>query len=174
MEKELKIPEGFQVEVEGQKIIVSYNGKKIEKQLNFPSDIMVKVENGRFLVSSTSQRKNVQAIMGTIIAHTRNMIKGLKDGYTYRLKIVYTHFPISVKVEGDKVIINNFLGEKTQRTAKILGGTKVQINGQDIIVSGDNKELVGQTAANIETATRISKKDRRVFQDGIYIVKNRD
>ncbi len=109
-------------------------------------------------------------MLGTIIAHTRNMIKGLKEGYSYKLKVVYTHFPISVKVEGDKVVITNFLGEKTPRVAKILGDTKVQVNGQEIIVSGSDKELVGQTAANIETATKISKKDRRVFQDGIYIV----
>ena len=173
MERELKIPEGFQVQVDGKKIIVSHNGNSMEKQLKFSSDIKIRVEEGKLIASSDSGRKKVKAMLGTIIAHTRNMIKGLKDGYTYRLKIIYTHFPISVKVEGDKVIISNFLGEKTLRTARILGDTKVQINGQDIIVSGSNKELVGQTAANIETATRISKKDRRVFQDGIYIVKSR-
>lgn len=170
MQKELNIPEGFQVVVEGKKIIVSFNGKKLEKELKFTYDINIKVENGKLIASSSSDRRKVKAMLGTIIAHARNMIKGLRDGYTYRLKVVYTHFPISIKVEGDKVIITNFLGEKTPRIAKILGDTKVQVNGQDIIVSGSDKELVAQTAANIETATKISKKDRRVFQDGIYIV----
>ncbi|MBU5688421.1 MAG: 50S ribosomal protein L6 [Candidatus Aenigmarchaeota archaeon] len=174
MERELKIPEGFEVLIENKKIIVRHNGKSLEKQLNYPSNIQVRVENGKLIASSDSDRRKIKAMLGTIIAHTRNLIKGLKDGYTYKLKVVYTHFPISVKVEGDEVVISNFLGEKTLRRAKILGDTKVQINGQEITVSGINKELVGQTAANIENATRISKKDRRVFQDGIYIVKSRD
>jgi large subunit ribosomal protein L6 len=170
MQKELNIPDGFQVAVEGKNIIVSFNGKKLEKELKFTHDISIKVEDGKLIVSSSSDKRKVKAMLGTIIAHARNMIKGLKDGYTYKLKVVYTHFPISVKVEGDKVIITNFLGEKTHRVAKILGDTRVQVNGQEIIVSGNDKELVAQTAANIEMATKISKKDRRVFQDGIYIV----
>lgn len=174
MERELKIPEGFQIQIDGKKIIVNYNGKSLEKELKFSSDIKLRVEGDKFIASSESDRKKIKAMLGTIVAHTRNMIRGLKDGYTYKLKVVYTHFPISVKVEGDKVVISNFLGEKTLRTASILGDTKVQINGQEITVSGNNKELVGQTAANIENATRISKKDRRVFQDGIYIVKSRE
>ncbi|MEM5777224.1 MAG: 50S ribosomal protein L6 [Candidatus Aenigmatarchaeota archaeon] len=174
MERELKIPEGFEVSIENKKIIVKHNGKSLEKQLNYSSDIQLRVENGKLIANSDSDRRKIKAMLGTIIAHTRNLIKGLKEGYTYKLKVVYTHFPISVKVEGDEVVISNFLGEKTLRRAKILGDTKVQINGQEITVFGINKELVGQTAANIENATRISKKDRRVFQDGIYIVKSRD
>ncbi|MFH8092540.1 MAG: 50S ribosomal protein L6 [Candidatus Aenigmatarchaeota archaeon] len=172
MEKEFKIPEGFDVKIDGKVLRVEYNGKFLEKKLNYPSTIKVKVENGKLIVSSEVERRKIKAMIGTIIAHARNMIKGLKEGYVYKLKVVYTHFPINVKVEKDEVIISNFLGERTLRKAKILGDTKVEINGQEIIVSGSDKELVGQTAANIENATRVSKKDRRVFQDGIYIVSS--
>ena len=47
----------------------------------------------------------------------------------------------------------------------------MKVKGQEIIVEGIDKEATGQTAANIEQATRITKWDRRVFQDGIYIVE---
>jgi len=99
------------------------------------------------------------------------MITGVTRGYRYRLKIVFSHFPVSVKVEGDKVIIENFLGEKAPRIAKIVGDVKVRVEKDDVIVEGIDIEAVGQTAANIELATKISDFDRRVFVDGIYIYK---
>ncbi|MBU5689933.1 MAG: 50S ribosomal protein L6 [Candidatus Aenigmatarchaeota archaeon] len=174
MEKELKIPEGFKVEIDGKKVTVSYNGKSLEKELKMSSEIKMSIEGDTFKVYTDSERKKSKAMLGTVISHVKNMIKGLKDGYTYRMKIIYTHFPMNVKVEGNKVIITNFLGERTTRTARIIGDTKVQIAGQDITLTGINKEHVSQSAANIENATRISKKDRRIFQDGIYIVQSRE
>jgi large subunit ribosomal protein L6 len=98
------------------------------------------------------------------------MIKGVVEGFECKLKIVYAHFPIQVKVEGDKVLIINFLGEKKPRKAQIVGKeTKVKVTSDEIIITGIDKEAVGQTAANIEQATRIKGYDPRVFQDGIYI-----
>ena len=50
------------------------------------------------------------------------------------------------------------------------GEVKVEVqNKVDVIVSGADIEKVGQTAANIERSCKIRKRDRRVFQDGIYI-----
>jgi large subunit ribosomal protein L6 len=98
------------------------------------------------------------------------MIVGLTDGFTYNMKIVYAHFPMTVKAAGDKVTIENFLGERHPRTAKIVGDAKVQIKGEDVTVSGINKEDVGQTMANLEQATKIKGRDPRVFQDGIYLI----
>ena len=113
-------------------------------------------------------------MIGTICAHINNMMKGVSKGFTYKLKIVYAHFPISVKVEGDKILIENFLGERAPRVAKIVGNTKVFVKGDDVIVQGINIEEVGQTAANIEQATRIKNKDPRKFLDGIYIYEKHE
>jgi len=66
-------------------------------------------------------------------------------------------------------LIENFTGEKNPRRAKIIGDVKVKIQSEDIIVQGINLEEVSQTAANIEQATKVKKKDPRVFLDGIYI-----
>lgn len=173
MEKKVKIPEGVEVKVEGMKVLVK--GPKGELERNFFSPlysgyISLEVKENEFIVKSENERRKIKAMLGTIAAHVRNMIKGVTQGYRYKLKAVYVHFPMSVEVKCDKVIIKNFLGEKTPRIAKIVGNVSVKIQGQEIIVEGIDKEEVGQTAANLEQATRVTHLDRRIFQDGIYLV----
>ncbi|UCH70303.1 MAG: 50S ribosomal protein L6, partial [Candidatus Bathyarchaeota archaeon] len=52
---------------------------------------------------------------------------------------------------------------------KIMGDSKIVVKGEDVIIQGINIEDVGQTAANIESATKVKNKDPRVFLDGIYV-----
>ncbi len=173
MEKKIEIPEGVEVKVEGFKIAVK--GPKGELERDFTSPLFrdyieIKVEEGNVVVRSSVDRRKIKAMTGTITAHIRNMIKGVTQGYVYKLKAVYVHFPMTVEVKGDEVIIKNFLGEKTPRKAKIVGNVSVKVQGQEIIVEGVDKDAVGQTAANIEQAVRVTQLDRRIFQDGIYLV----
>ena len=102
------------------------------------------------------------------------MIRGIDSGFTYKLKAVYSHFPMTLKVDGNTMTITNLFGEKVPRKAPLPwspSDVKVTVeNKTDVIVSGSDREKVGQTAANIERACKIKKRDRRVFQDGIYIV----
>ncbi|MEM5853286.1 MAG: 50S ribosomal protein L6 [Candidatus Aenigmatarchaeota archaeon] len=167
---EIKIPEDVKVEVDGKKVKVS--GEKGELERSFEEKgISIIMENKKIVISAESDKKKFRALVGTIAAHIKNMFKGVSKGFTYKLKVVYSHFPVSVKVEGDKVLIQNFLGERVPRVAKIVGKTQVKVEGQEITVSGINVEEVGQTAANIEQACRIIGYDRRRFMDGIYIVE---
>ena len=99
------------------------------------------------------------------------MIKGVTEGYECKMKTVFSHFPIKTSVEGNQLIIQNFLGERFSRKADILENVKIDIKGENLTVTGIDKEKVGQTAANIERATKVKNRDIRVFQDGIYIVK---
>jgi large subunit ribosomal protein L6 len=85
------------------------------------------------------------------------------------MKVCYSHFPVQVSVVGSEVSIVNFLGEKKARKAKIIGNTKVEVKGDALSITGIDVEALGQTAANIEIATKIKEYDPRVFQDGIYI-----
>jgi len=169
MEKEIIIPENITAEVDGKIVKIAGEKGQLEKTFKYFFDIKIEKKDNKIIVSSSSERKKIKAMIGTIAAHIRNMIKGVKQGYNYKLAIIYSHFPINVKVEGNKIMITNFLGEKTSRKAKILGDTKIEVKGQEVIVSGPSKEDTGQTAANIETACRLNKYDRRIFQDGIYI-----
>ena len=98
------------------------------------------------------------------------MLKGVNEKFEYKLKIAYSHFPMTVDIQGNEATIKNFIGEKIPRKSKILEGTEVSIDNGIITVTSQNKELAGQTAANFEKATKIRMKDRRVFQDGIFIL----
>ncbi len=168
--EEVEIPEGVEVTIEGNLIKVRGPKGELERELRYPG-VRIFTEDGKVVVFKEFPRRRDIAIARTFKAHIANMIRGVTEGFTYRLKVLYSHFPMTVKVQGDEVIIENFLGEKNPRKAKILPGVTVKVMGQEIVVESIDKEKAGQTAANIEQATKINKWDRRVFQDGIYIVE---
>jgi large subunit ribosomal protein L6 len=87
------------------------------------------------------------------------------------MKLVYAHFPVKLEVQDGKLMIKNFLGSRSTRSAKILDGVEIKIEGDSVRLTGIDKEKVGQSAANIEQATHVKGYDRRVFQDGIYITQ---
>jgi large subunit ribosomal protein L6 len=171
--KEVSIPEKVSVEISGPRIEISGEQGKVVRNFDLQlrgTDLKIEKVENKIKIFSAKEDRETKALIGTIAAHIRNMIEGVSKGYTYKLKIVYSHFPITVKVEGDKVLIQNFLGERVPRVAKILGQTKVRVEGQDVYVSGIDLDEVSQTAANIEQACRIVGYDRRTFPDGIFIV----
>jgi large subunit ribosomal protein L6 len=170
IEKRIKIPEGMKVEIEAKKIKISNEKGSIERSFKV-KEIDAHLENGEIYLKTKNASKKTYAMLNTLIAHLKNIFDGLSQGYEYKLAIVFSHFPINASVKGKIVEINNFLGEKTPRKAKIIGKAKGEIKGQDIFVRGINKEEVGQTAANLENATKISGRDIRRFQDGIYVVE---
>ena len=174
IKEEIEIPDGVEVEVHGEgrnrEVIVRGKLGEIRRVLDY-HNVLISTEGKKVILKSILPKRRDKAMLGTYSSHLRNMIKGVTEGFTYEMKLVYSHFPVTVKVEGDQVIIENFLGEKSPRKAKILDGVKVSVKGDTILVEGIDKEKVGQTAANIEQATRIVGLDYRVFQDGIYIVR---
>jgi large subunit ribosomal protein L6 len=169
--QELVIPEGVNVEISNHSVNVSGPKGNLKKKLELEKATKVERIENRLKISSESDKRKVKAKIGTSVAHVKNMIDGVTKGFVYKLKVIYSHFPITVKVEKDKVMIQNFLGERTSRIAKIVGQSQLKIEGQEISVSGINLEEVSQTAANIEQATRIVGFDKKVFQDGIYITQ---
>ena len=173
-EKEIKVPEGLTAEVSGMKVVVSGPKGKLSREFKGMFGINIERTADGVKASSESGIRKQKSKVGAVIAHVRNMFRGLTEGYTAKLKIIYTHFPVTVKVEDKdrKVLVTNFLGEKTPRTAKIIGDdTKVEIKAADITITGSDIESVGQTAANLEQITRVRAHDRKVFQDGIFITE---
>lgn len=167
--KFVDIPEGVEVVIEENFVTVKKNGKKNEKVFDLPR-IKLSIEDKGICVSGTKSSRKELKMIGTISGHLKNMIFGLDHDFVYNLEIANVHFPMNVKVDGDKIIIKNFLGERVDRISKIILGSKVEIKDSKITVSSNNKESAGQTAANLEKATRVTGRDRRVFQDGIFIV----
>ncbi|WP_304125600.1 50S ribosomal protein L6 [Methanosphaera cuniculi] len=166
----IPIPEGVTVTIDGSDVTVKGDGGEIKRNFNH-NNITVSKDDDEVTVSVAFPNKKDKAMVGTIRSHIANMIYGVKHGFTYKMKIVYAHFPMTVKVKGKLVTIDNFLGERNPRTAKIIGDdVKVSVKGDNVTITGVNKEHVGQTMANIEQATKIKGRDPRIFQDGIYLV----
>jgi large subunit ribosomal protein L6 len=164
------IPSGVTASVDGN--VVKVKGAKGEISRKFVlHDIILEKKDDKIVVVSPSTRKADKAKAGSIHAHIKNMVASTTNGVLYKMKIVYSHFPMNVKIQGDKFVIDNFLGEKHPRKARILKNVTVEVKGQDVTLKGIDKDIVSQTAANIEQITKITKRDLRVFQDGIYITE---
>ena len=167
--EEIDIPENVELNVASSLIKVKGPSGNNEKRLANPR-IRINKENNKLTLTSTNNTKKEKRILKTFKAHIVNLINGVVNPYIYTLKICSGHFPMSVSVSNNKIIIKNFFAEKIPREAKILPNVEVKINGDLVTVKSVDRELAGQTASNIEQACRITTRDRRIFMDGIYII----
>ncbi len=169
----IQIPDGVVVNIDARKVTVRGGKATLTRDFSYAG---VSLETDGKIVKVWAQwpRKKEASLVGTIESHIKNMITGVTKGYTYKLKIVFSHFPITVKVQGRAVMVENFTGERRPRKADILGDVKVKLEPDDIIIQGTNLEDVSQTAANIEMMTRVTNKDPRVFLDGIYVYERNE
>lgn len=153
----VNVPENVKVIVNGYKVRVAGPKGELEKDFSHvgTKNVLIYMDGDEVVVEVCHGRKRECALARTIATHIRNMIIGVTKGFRYKMKIVYAHFPMSVKVEGDKVVIENFLGQKTKKYAKIVGDVKVRVEKDDVIIEGIDIEAVGQTAANIHLATHL-------------------
>jgi len=164
----IQVPDGIQVSVEGRNVTVKGEKGTMSRDFSY-APVSIKLEDKSVRVWAEWPRKKEASMVGTIYSHIQNMITGTQKGFTFKLKIVFSHFPISVKVQEKAVLIENFTGERNPRKARIMGNSQVKVQPEDIIVQGINLEDVSQTSANIEQATKIRRKDPRIFLDGIYV-----
>jgi len=171
--KTIQVPDDVDLNLDGRKITVKGEKGTLMRDFSF-APISIEADGKSVRVWAEWPRKKEAALVGTIYSHIQNMISGVKKGFTYKLKIVFSHFPISVKVQDKNLLIENFTGERRARRVKIIGDVQVKIESEDIIVQGINLEDVSQTAANIEQATKVKKKDPRVFLDGIYVYEQNE
>jgi large subunit ribosomal protein L6 len=170
MEKTVEIPEGVDVRLEGRELIVSGPRGELRKNL-MGSPVKAEISGRRAIFTSESERRRTKACSGTWAAHLRNMITGVMQGWEARLKIVYSHFPMKLSVDGNEVRIGNFLGERRDRAARVRGGVRVELKKDVVVVTGNDRDEVGQAAALIEQTARVRGYDKRVFQDGIHLVQ---
>jgi large subunit ribosomal protein L6 len=168
----LDIPEDVDLEVRGGTVAVKGPLGALQNDFSH-AQVTIQREGAQVSIEMPWPNKRKAALVGTIRSHIRNMIVGVTAGFEYKLMTVYAHFPMSVKVQGREVIIENFHGERRSRKARIRGDVTVTVAGDDVTVAGINIEHVSQTAANIQEATKIRKKDQRVFLDGVYVYEKR-
>ncbi len=167
----------FKVDVSGVDLNISENtitvkGKEgeLKTEIKYPF-LQINLDGTTLHVDADRDIAYQKAIAGTLAAMVRNMVKGVNEKYTAELELIYMHFPATVKVSGDKLIVENFVGERKPREIKLPKDVEVKVTGTKIKVSGIDKYLVGQVAGTIESKIQIKNKDRRVFKDGIFITK---
>jgi len=168
----VEVPHGVALSVHGRSLRAKGPLGAVERP--FPSDALDLSLDGSVATLTLrlpAHRKRSQALLKTWAAHVRNIGGGLTRGVEARMKVVAAHFPMKVQVRGEELIIENFLGEKHPRSTRLVPGTKAAVEGDIVTLSGHDVEQVGQSAANIERATRIRDYDPRVFQDGIYLIE---
>ena len=172
--KTIQVPDGVEVNIEGRKVTVKGAKGTLTRDFSYVTILMDAKGDKTVRVWAEWPRKKEASLVGTILSHIQNMITGVQKGFSYKLKIVFSHFPISVKVQDKTVMIENFTGERRARRVKVIGDVKVKVESEDVVVEGINLEDVSQTAANIEQATKVKKKDPRVFLDGIYVYERNE
>jgi len=164
----VQVPDDVEVSLEGKKFTVKGPKGTLVRDFSF-APISMELNGRTIWIRAEWPRKKEASLVGTLRSHVQNMITGVRKGFTYKVKIVFSHFPISVKLKGKTVLIENFTGERSPRKAKIIGDVQVKIQSEDVLVQGIDLEDVSQTAANIEQATRVKRKDPRIFLDGLFV-----
>ena len=164
----IDVPE--KVSVSLKKSMLEVSGPLGKTYKNFKKiPVSLEIKDNTISIKTQGKRKKEYAILNTAKSIINALCEGVIDGYTIKMKVVYAHFPVTVKVQGKQVLIENFQGERAPRVARIHGQTKIVAKGDDVVLTGPVLTEVSQSAAEIAQKTKIKNKDHRVFLDGIYI-----
>ena len=169
LKREIEFPSEVSAQLEKGLLKVKGPKGEVERKFIHPK-IKVELSGNKVVLSSSKATKREKTIIGSMESHIKNILHGVQDPYVYKLKICSGHFPMNVAVSGQELVIKNFLGESVPRRVTFNSGVEVKVSGTEIVVTSADKELAGQTAAKIETLCRITNRDRRIFQDGCYII----
>lgn len=175
LEQVIEVPDGVEMRfAKGTMRVSGRLGDAVKDFRRIPVAIEVSGDGRRVTARATGRRKRDYSVLNTACSIIRNLVGGVQEGYTVRMKVVYAHFPITVRVDGGEILVENFQGERSARRARIVGrGTKVDPQGEDVVITGPVLTDVTQTAANLQQHTRVKNKDHRVFLDGIYVYEKR-
>jgi large subunit ribosomal protein L6 len=169
MKMSTSVPEGVVVTVTGNCVSVKKGDLGLSRE--FPLRLLsIKPQGDLVDVESFTDTAKSKAMVGTFRAHINNMMRGVREPFVYKLKICSAHFPMTVKQSGNVITVSNFLGEKKPKKVKLIDGVTVKVDGEVITVSAADKELAGIISSRLEQSTRLNNKDRRIFQDGIFMI----
>ena len=173
IEKILEIPDAVKVGISGR--VITVTGPKGDVKADFSTEkVKISADSKKITLSSGRNTKKERQLIGTFSALFSNMVKGVTEGHKYRMKICSGHFPMTVKVAGREFSVKNFVGEKTPRKVLLPENVSVKINGNEIELEGPDRQRVGSAAGSIENLTKRPNFDRRIFQDGILLISEKD
>jgi large subunit ribosomal protein L6 len=138
------IPEGVTVNTEGN--LVKVSGPKGNLEMEIKSPITIEVNGNEITLKSNSETKEANMLHGTMNSNLTNILKGVKEGFSKGLEIIGVGYKFGVR--GDTLVIN--AGYSHPVDMKIPTGIKVEaVSNTEITISGCDKVLVGEFAANV-------------------------
>jgi large subunit ribosomal protein L9e len=169
----VNIPENVTVNVEGRKVTVTGPRGTLSDDFSHVAVEITRLGKNKLRVSVWHGARKHIACIRTVCTHIMNMIKGVTLGFQYKMRAAYSHFPINISItdKSKAIEIRNYLGEKLVRRIVMPDGVTIDITDQkdEIVLRGNSKEDVSQTAAKIQQSTACKNKDIRKFLDGIYV-----
>ena len=167
------IPDGVTVHIKSRNVTVTGPRGTLKRSFKHQSFDMF-VKDKRVYVEVYFGDRETRSVVRTIVSHIRNMMTGVSKGFEYKMRFVYAHFPHNVTVteNGSAIEIRNFLGQKKVRRVQMSPGVKL-VRSDDvkdqIVLTGNDIELVSQSASRINIASLVRNKDVRKFLDGVYV-----
>ncbi|CAN7029664.1 unnamed protein product, partial [Brassica oleracea var. botrytis] len=176
----MDIPEGVTIKVHAKVIEVEGPRGKLTrdfKHLNLDFQLIKDAVTGKrqLKIDSWFGSRKASASIRTALSHVSNLIAGVTQGFLYKMRFVYAHFPINASISGNNksIEIRNFLGEKKVRKVDMLDGVTIVRSEKvkdEITLEGNDIELVSRSCALInQQKCHVKKKDIRKFLDGIYV-----
>ena len=143
--KLINIPAGVTVAVaEGN--LVTVKGPKRELKAKFNSELTISVEGTKVVVKRPNDTKEIKTIHGTTRALLNNMVVGVSEGFKKTLEINGVGY--RAQMQGKKLIVS--AGYSHNVEMDVPEGLKVELpKNTQIIISGIDKQVVGQFAAEI-------------------------
>ncbi len=140
----VQVPEGVEATLRGAE--VSVKGSKGNLQLALPVEVQVEQGEDGLRVSTSEKSRRANAMVGTIHSLLRNMVTGVSEGFEKRLELRGVGY--RARVQGSK--LNMTVGFSHPIDYAVPQGVTVQTPSQtEIVVSGADKQQVGQVAAEI-------------------------
>lgn len=141
------LPKGVTVNVSGRTVDVK--GPKGQLKRDLVDSVSVAIENGRLVVSSNAPGRDASRLQGLMRALIAGMVKGVADGYEKILELKGTGYRVELK----GTTLHFALGLSHPVVFPLPQGIAAAIpadsKGTVLVLTGANKELIGQTAAKI-------------------------
>ena len=168
----IKIPEGVEVEINARQIKVTGPRGSLSRNFKHVNMALAKVGDDKIRVDIWFATRSQIACVRTICSHIENLFTGVLKGFCYKMRFVYSHFPINVTLNGSTIEIRNFLGEKRVRKVDLMYGveyTRTSDVKDQIELTGNDIASVSLTAAKIILVTPTKYKDIRKLLNSNYL-----
>lgn len=140
----VNVPDGVTVEIDG--LVVKAKGKLGELSVTLTNDVKIEQADGQVTITPLAEHKRARQMWGTARSLIDGLVTGVSEGFTRRLDISGVGY--RAQVQGKDVVLQ--LGFSHEVRYPIPEGIKIEAPEQtQLVISGANKQQVGQVAAEI-------------------------